>query len=242
MSKGERRRANGGSGTKINVFGSSQASLRPHQNLSFPSPTPKSSSPASSSSRHTANSLSSSVNHPVVVGKFGSTQKAASATATVIAPSIINNHRHARNPLAPSRPYVIPAEINPENAPESKEPENIIAVRKPSSLRVYQLDKKNKQPGKYAASTNPRKNLTATSSPKDFTPAVAPLIIPHKTITPGRYIAGFPTLLKNKLLGICMRMYPTKSIDSAVRYCVPVRERSDSSPAKRAAAILFRSR
>lgn len=137
-----------GSGTKIYVFGSAEASLIPNQKPSCPPPALKSSSPTSSSSRHTANSLSSSVNHPVVVGKFGSTQNAPSATATVIAPSIINNHRHARSPLAPSSPCVIPAEIKPENAPESREPENIMAVRKPSSLRVYQLDKKNKQPGK----------------------------------------------------------------------------------------------
>lgn len=154
-----------GSGTKIYVFGSAEASLIPDQNPSCSSPALKSSSPTSSSSRHAANSLSFSVNHPVVVGKFGRTKNAPSATATVIAPSIINNHRHALNPLAPSSPCIMPAEISPENAPESREPENIMAVRKPSSLRVYQLDRKNKQPGKYAASTNPRRNLTAISSP-----------------------------------------------------------------------------
>lgn len=51
-------------------------------------------------------------------------------------------------PFAPSKPLVIPADMRPEKAPESKDPEYRIAVLNPSSFRVYQDDKKNRQPGK----------------------------------------------------------------------------------------------
>ena len=59
----------------------------------------------------------------------------------------------------------MPALIKPEKAPDNNEPEYKIAVLNPNSLRVYQAERKNKQPGKYAASTNPRQNLTATKPP-----------------------------------------------------------------------------
>ncbi len=68
--------------------------------------------------------------------------------AMVITPSIMNNQRQARRPLAPSRFLVIPAEINPEKAPDSNEPEYSTAVLNPSSFLVYHEERKNKQPGK----------------------------------------------------------------------------------------------
>jgi hypothetical protein len=45
-------------------------------------------------------------------------------------------------PLAPGRPFNIPAAIKPENAPDIKLPEYNKADRRPSSFRVYQEDKK----------------------------------------------------------------------------------------------------
>lgn len=42
---------------------------------------------------------------------------------TVIAPSTMKSHRQADNPRAPFKPFVIPAAIRPENAPESNDPE-----------------------------------------------------------------------------------------------------------------------
>lgn len=42
---------------------------------------------------------------------------------------------------------VIPAAMRPEKAPEIKEPEYSIAVRSPSSLRVYHALRKYKHPG-----------------------------------------------------------------------------------------------
>jgi hypothetical protein len=42
---------------------------------------------------------------------------------TVIAPSIMKSHLHAEIPRAPLNPFVIPAAINPEKAPEINEPE-----------------------------------------------------------------------------------------------------------------------
>ena len=56
----------------------------------------------------------------------------------------------------------MPAAIRPENAPEINDPEYSAAVRKPSSLRVYHALRKYKQPGKYAASTKPKKNRMTT--------------------------------------------------------------------------------
>jgi hypothetical protein len=72
------------------------------------------------------------------------------------------SHLQARSPRAPSRPPTIPAAINPEKAPEIKLPEYRIAVRKASSFRVYQLLRKKRHPGKYAASMKPRKNRQTT--------------------------------------------------------------------------------
>ncbi len=83
----------------------------------------------------------------------------------VMTPSIMKSQRQARRPCAPSKPLVIPAEIKPEKAPDKREPEYSRAVLNPSSLLVYHDDKKKRHPGKYAASTNPRKNLIAIKPP-----------------------------------------------------------------------------
>ena len=48
---------------------------------------------------------------------------------------------HARRPLFPSSPSIIPAAIKPENAPDKSDPEYKRAVLKPSSFLVYHDDK-----------------------------------------------------------------------------------------------------
>lgn len=58
----------------------------------------------------------------------------------VIDPSMIKSHLHAEIPREPLRPFVIPAAIKPEKAPEIREPEYRSAVRLTSSLRVYHAD------------------------------------------------------------------------------------------------------
>jgi hypothetical protein len=64
------------------------------------------------------------------------------AVLTVSDPSIMNNHFQAGRPRAPLRPRVIPAEIKPENAPESRDPEYRRAVLLTSSFLVYHEDKR----------------------------------------------------------------------------------------------------
>jgi hypothetical protein len=98
----------------------------------------QSSEPISSSKRQVASAVSSSVNHDVVRGKLGRTQKAAIATAMVMTPSMRTSQRQARQPRSPSMFPVMPAEIKPEKAPEIKEPVYKYVVRTPSSCRVYQ--------------------------------------------------------------------------------------------------------
>lgn len=123
----------------------------------------QSSSPISSSRRQAASAFSSSVSQVVVRGKLGRTKMAITATAIVTAPSMMNSQRleklekactkpehssyQARKPSLLSMPLVIPAAMRPEKAPERSEPEYRAAVRKPSSLRVYQALKKYKHPG-----------------------------------------------------------------------------------------------
>ena len=66
-----------------------------------------------------------------------------------------------------------------------------------------------------------------------------------RTITAGKYNAGLPSLLRNKLEGICMRMYPTNRIETDVSYWELVMLRSACMPTlpdRRAVAMLFRSR
>lgn len=46
-----------------------------------------------------------------------------------------------------------------------------------------------------------------TKSVKFLAAAVQREMMPQMTIAPGRNSAGLPTLLRNKLLGTCMRMY-----------------------------------
>ena len=65
-------------------------------------------------------------------------KKAAPATATVMAPSMMKSQRHARSPRAPSMLLVIAAAMRPEKAPEMSEPAKRYVVRTLSSLRVYQ--------------------------------------------------------------------------------------------------------
>lgn len=107
--------------TKTHILISWRASLKPCHKVCS-SLLVQSSEPMSSSRRQVASAVSSSVNHEVVRGKLGRTQKAAMATAMVITPSIRNSHRHALQPRSPSKLPVIPAEMRPENAPEIKEP------------------------------------------------------------------------------------------------------------------------
>ena len=95
----------------------------------------------SSSSRHAASALSSSVNQEVVLGKLGRMKKAPNATPIVMTPSMMNSHFHALKPWAPSMLPFTPAAIKPEKAPEMRAPEYRIAVRKPSSLRRYQHER-----------------------------------------------------------------------------------------------------
>lgn len=64
------------------------------------------------------------------------------AVLTVRDPSMMNNHFQAARPRAPLRPLVIPAEIKPENAPESRDPEYKRAVLLTSSFLVYHDDKR----------------------------------------------------------------------------------------------------
>jgi hypothetical protein len=96
---------------------------------------------------------------------------------------------------------VIAADISPDKAPDIKEPENMIAVGRVSSFRVYHEDKKNKTPGKYAASTNPSKNRQAINWPKVCTIPVAVDRMPQIIIHVGRYSAGIAILLRNKFDG-----------------------------------------
>ena len=70
---------------RIYTLMSLTASLNPQNTDRWSS----SASPASSSSLHTANSLSSGVSQVVVLGKFGRIKKAQIATKIVIAPSMI---------------------------------------------------------------------------------------------------------------------------------------------------------
>lgn len=77
----------------------------------------------SSSRRQTANCRSSSVNHPVVDGKFGRMKKEAAAITIVIDPSMMKSQRQARSPRAPSKCALIPAVMRPENAPLIRAPE-----------------------------------------------------------------------------------------------------------------------
>jgi hypothetical protein len=93
------------------------------------------------STYHTAKVLSSSVSHVVVRGKLGKIKKQPNATKTVAAPSMINSHCQAPRPRAPSMPHVTPADMRPEKAPDISAPEYKTAVRKPSSLRVYQHER-----------------------------------------------------------------------------------------------------
>lgn len=104
------------------VFMSKKASFNPCLN-DWSRLSTQSSCPISSSSRQTARDLSSSDSHFVVRGKLGNMKYDANAMTTVMDPSMMNSHRHARNPRAPSRWALIPAAMRPEKAPLIKEPE-----------------------------------------------------------------------------------------------------------------------
>ena len=179
------------------------ASLKPYQNVCAWLPS-QSSSPMSSSSRQTASWRSSSESQLVVLGRFGRIKKAPRAMNIVITPSMMNSHRHAASPFAPSRLFNIPAAIKPEKAPEIKLPEYNTAERSASSLRVYHEDRKYRHPGKYAASTKPRKKRMASSPPKLCAAAVEAEMVPQMTMAAGRYSEGLPNLLRIRLEGTCM--------------------------------------
>lgn len=169
----------------IHILISLTASLRPCQKVCCLLLT-QSSSPISSSRRHTASCFSSSLSQPVVLGKLGNTKMATKAITTVIHPSMMNSHLHALRPNVPSMFFVIPAAIRPEKAPEMSDPEYSIAVLNPSSFRVYHELKKYRQPGKYAASMKPRKNRTVIKPPKEWTAAVAAEMTPQMIMAVGR--------------------------------------------------------
>lgn len=179
------------------------ASLKPCQKVCAWLPS-QSSSPMSSFRRQMASWRSSSVSQVVVLGRSGKTKMAQKAMKMVTVPSIMNSHRHAAIPLAPSRLSRIPAAIKPEKAPDSRLPEYIMAERRANSFLVYHEDKKYKHPGKYAASTKPRKNRMANSPPKLFAAAVAADIVPQTTIEQGKYIDGLPNLFSIRFEGTCM--------------------------------------
>jgi len=117
-----------------------------------------------------------------------------------------HSQRQAPKPLAPSIPFVIPAAISPEKAPLIKLPAYSIAVRSASSFRVYQLDKKKRQPGKYAASTKPKQKRTATRPPKEWVAPLQPETIPHTIMMVGRKSDGRPMWERNRFEGTCIRM------------------------------------
>lgn len=75
-------------------------------------------------------------------------------------------HLHAAIPLFPSKPCATPAAIKPEILPEIRLPAYSNAVLNASSFLVYQQLKKNKHPGKYAASTKPSMKRMAIRPPK----------------------------------------------------------------------------
>jgi len=54
----------------------------------------------------------------------------------------MKSHLHAEIPLAPLNPFVIPAAMSPENAPEINDPEYRSAVRFTNSFRVYHAESK----------------------------------------------------------------------------------------------------
>ena len=66
---------------------------------------------------------------------------------TVMAPSMMNIQRHAERPSVPDMPAVIPADMNPEKAPESNEPECRKAMRNASSFLVYHDESRKRAPG-----------------------------------------------------------------------------------------------
>jgi len=59
----------------------------------------------------------------VLAGKFGRTKPAQNAMKMVMEPSMMKSQRQASKSWTPLRPEIIPAVINPEKAPEIREPE-----------------------------------------------------------------------------------------------------------------------
>lgn len=101
----------------------------------------ESESPTSILNFHITRSRSVSVKNLELSGLSGKMKYANGTVPTVIAPSIIKHHLQALKPRVPSICSMIPAEINPEKAPEISEPEYRMEFLRPSSFLVYQQDK-----------------------------------------------------------------------------------------------------
>ena len=99
------------------------------------------------------------------------------------------------------------------------------AILNPNSPFLYQQLNANTAPGKNAASTTPNTNLTATNPANPRVAPVAALKHPQTSIQPGRWRLGRPNDARKRLLGTCMRRYPTKKMLRQVRYWVEVRAR-----------------
>ena len=131
--------------------------------------------PASSSIRFSANLASIGDSQRwEVEGKSGRTNTAMRATRIVRPPSMKNNlfksdyidlaarrgamyHLHAACPNTPSMPSRIPEAMSAPKALLNKLPHERTAVRRPSSLRLYHFERRNKAPCHY-------KNVLETSA------------------------------------------------------------------------------
>ena len=78
----------------------------------------------------------------------------------------VQTHLQAAWPNLPSIPFKMPDAIRLPNALLMRFPHVRMAVRNPSSVRVYHLERRNKAPGKNAASTKPRKNRVRSAPTK----------------------------------------------------------------------------
>ena len=75
-------------------------------------------------------------------GKSGRMKSARTAMAKLPVPPMMKSHLHPSIYLLPSRPEKMLAASSPENAVASTRPEYSMAVRKASSLRVYQHERR----------------------------------------------------------------------------------------------------
>jgi hypothetical protein len=80
-------------------------------------------------------------------GAFNDEHPAPERKVSVGPIRFIKESYQARKPRATVKPFVMPAVMRPEKAPDINEPEYIIAVRRPSSFLVYQDERKKSTPG-----------------------------------------------------------------------------------------------